>query len=113
MAGSEKPRRVPRVMLPAVLPSNGLLGTTDPALFGKPIPLTGIAGDQQAAVFGQNCFTPGMVKNTYGTGCCLLMNTGERAVPSTRGLLTTIGWGIEEKVTYCLEGAVFIAGAAV
>src|SRR5262245_51791252 len=79
---------VPRVMLPTVKPSSGLLGATDPALFGKPIPLAGIAGDQQAAVFGQNCFTPGMVKNTYGTGCFLLMNTGEHAVPSTHGLLT-------------------------
>lgn len=104
---------VPRVMLPSVKPSSGLLGATDPALFGKPIPISGLAGDQQAAVFGQNCFTPGMVKNTYGTGCFLLMNTGERAVPSMRGLLTTIGWGIEGKVTYCLEGAIFIAGAAV
>ncbi len=104
---------VPRAMLPEVLPSSGAFGETDPKLFGRAIPISGIAGDQQAATFGQGCFRKGMVKNTYGTGCFLLMNTGDKPVASKHGLLTTIGWGIDGKVTYCLEGAVFIAGAAV
>ncbi|MBI1785552.1 glycerol kinase GlpK [Candidatus Sumerlaeota bacterium] len=104
---------IPRAMLPEVKPSSGLFGETDAKLFGRPIPIAGIAGDQQAATFGQACFEPGMVKNTYGTGCFMLMNTGEKAVASNRGLLTTIGWGLNGKVTYCLEGSVFIAGAAV
>jgi len=77
------------------------------------VPICGIAGDQQAATFGQGCFRPGMAKNTYGTGCFLLLNTGNRPVKSKSGLLTTIGWGIDGKITYCLEGSVFIGGAAV
>lgn len=104
---------IPRAMLPEVRPSSGIFGVSDPALFGAGIPISGIAGDQQAATFGQACFEPGMAKNTYGTGCFMLMNTGEKAVASERGLLTTIGWGIDGKVIYCLEGSIFIAGAAV
>jgi len=104
---------VPRAMLPEVRDSSGHFGDTDPKLFGAPIPITGIAGDQQAATFGQACFRPGMVKNTYGTGCFLLMNTGAEPVPSNNGLLTTVGWRIKGQTTYCLEGSVFIAGAAV
>ncbi len=104
---------IPRAMLPEVRPSSGVFGETDPKLFGAPIPIGGDAGDQQAATFGQGCFESGMVKNTYGTGCFMLMNTGEKAVASSRGLLTTIGWGLNGKVVYCLEGSVFIAGAAV
>jgi len=104
---------VPRAMLPEVKPSSGVLGETDPKLFGSAIPIAGIAGDQQAATFGQGCFRSGMAKNTYGTGCFLLMNTGKKAVASRNGLLTTIGWQIGDQVTYCLEGSVFIAGAAV
>ncbi|MFN0055916.1 MAG: glycerol kinase GlpK [Planctomycetales bacterium] len=104
---------VPRSMLPQVKPSSGFLGTTDPALLGGGIPITGMAGDQQAATFGQACFTSGSAKNTYGTGCFLLLNTGSKPVPSEHGLLTTVGWSIDGHVTYCLEGAVFIAGAVV
>jgi len=104
---------VPAAMLPEVKDSSGIFGYTDPKLFGAPIPIAGIAGDQQAATFGQACFAPGMVKNTYGTGCFILMNTGDKAVASKSGLLTTIGWRIGGKTTYCLEGSVFIGGAAV
>ncbi len=104
---------VPREMLPEVRDSSGDFGTTDPKLFGRAIPIAGVAGDQQAATFGQGCFRRGMVKNTYGTGCFLLMNTGADAVRSKNGLLTTIGWRIGGKVTYCLEGSVFVGGAAV
>jgi glycerol kinase len=104
---------VPRAMLPEVLPSSGFFGETDPQWFGRTIPIAGVAGDQQAAAFGQICFTPGSVKNTYGTGCFLVMNTGEKPVVSKNNLLTTIGWSLGGKVTYCLEGAVFIAGAVV
>ena len=104
---------IPRAMLPDVGNSSGYFGETDPKLFGEAIPITGIAGDQQAATFGQGCFKPGMVKNTYGTGCFILMNTGDKAVASKNGLLTTIGWGIDGEITYCLEGSVFIGGAAV
>jgi glycerol kinase len=104
---------IPRAMLPEVKPSSGFFGETDPKLFGAALPITGIAGDQQAATFGQGCFKPGMVKNTYGTGCFMLMNTGTKAVASKNGLLTTIGWGLDGQVTYCLEGSVFVAGAAV
>ena len=104
---------VPRAMLPEVRDSSGVFGQCDPKFFGAAIPIAGIAGDQQAATFGQGCFKPGMVKNTYGTGCFLLMNTGPKAVASKRGLLTTIGWGIDGKITYCLEGSVFVGGAAV
>ena len=104
---------IPREMLPEVKDSSGHFGETDPKLFGKAIPIEGIAGDQQAATFGQACFKPGMVKNTYGTGCFILMNTGDKAVTSKNGLITTIGWGINGKITYCLEGSIFIGGAAV
>ena len=104
---------VPRIMLPVARPSSGVFGTCDPALLGAAIPLAGVAGDQQAALFGQACFLPGMAKNTYGTGCFLLMNTGERPVASEHGLVTTIAWGIGKRVEYALEGSVFIAGAAV
>lgn len=106
---------IPASLLPKVLPSSALYGKTDAAIFGLEIPLGGAAGDQQAATFGQSCLTPGMVKNTYGTGCFLLMNTGERLVESHSGLLTTIGWRLAEHgmTTYALEGSVFIAGAAV
>jgi glycerol kinase len=104
---------IPRAMLPEVRPSSELYGDTSAELFGAPIPIAGDAGDQQAATFGQGCFTPGSAKNTYGTGCFLLLNTGEKPVVSHNNLLTTIGWQVDGKVTYCLEGSVFIAGAAV
>jgi glycerol kinase len=104
---------VPRAMLPDVVPSSGVLGETDAALFGRPIPIAGMAGDQQAATFGQGCFEPGDAKNTYGTGCFLLLNTGDKPVASEHGLITTVGWGVGGKVTYCLEGAIFVAGAVV
>ena len=101
-------------MLPEVRPSSEVYGHTDEATFGGArIPIAGIAGDQQAALFGQTCFKPGMAKNTYGTGCFMLMNTGEKMVPSENGLLTTIAWGLDGKVTYALEGSIFIAGASV
>lgn len=105
--------RIPRKMLPQVKPSSHVYGHTDPNLFGAPIPISGIAGDQQAALFGQGCFAEGLAKNTYGTGCFLLMNTGEQPIQSQHGLLTTIAWGIGDRVTYALEGSVFIAGAGV
>ncbi|MGE0433305.1 MAG: glycerol kinase GlpK [Planctomycetota bacterium] len=104
---------VPRALLPEVRDSSGMFGHTDAALLGASIPIAGIAGDQQAATFGQACFAPGMAKNTYGTGCFMLMNAGDQAIASERGLLTTIGWRIGGKTTYCLEGSVFVAGAAV
>nr|WP_300313666.1 glycerol kinase GlpK [Halomonas sp.] len=105
---------IPSTMLPEVRPSSEVYGTTDAEMFGgAQMPIAGIAGDQQSALFGQACFEEGMVKNTYGTGCFLLMNTGETPVPSTSGLLTTIAWGMDGKVEYALEGAIFIAGAAV
>lgn len=104
---------VPRAMLPEVRSSSEVYGETDPALFGASIPISGIAGDQQAATFGQGCFEPGQAKNTYGTGCFLLMNTGDQPVASDNGLLTTIGWKVDGAVTYCLEGSVFIGGAVV
>lgn len=105
--------RIPRGMLPDVRPSSERYGVTDPSLFGGEIPIGGIAGDQQAATFGQGCFARGMVKNTYGTGCFMLMNVGETPVYSDNGLLTTIAWGVDGKVEYALEGSVFIAGAAI
>ncbi|MXX76812.1 MAG: glycerol kinase GlpK [Holophagales bacterium] len=105
--------RVPRAMLPEVRDSSGDFGRTDRRLFGRRIPIAGVAGDQQAATFGQGCFRRGMVKNTYGTGCFILMNTGSRAVSSKNGLLTTVGWVLLGKPTYCLEGSVFVGGAAV
>ena len=104
---------VPACMMPQVLPSSGLFGETEPALLGASIPITGVAGDQQAALFGQCCFEKGQVKNTYGTGGFLLMNTGERPVTSANGLLTTVGWQIGDRVTYVLEGSVFVCGAAI
>jgi len=104
---------IPRAMLPEVRPSSEVYGDTAEELFGKPIPIAASAGDQQAAAFGQVCFEAGSAKNTYGTGCFMLMNTGASAVPSKNNLLTTIGWGLGDKVTYCLEGSVFIAGAVV
>ena len=105
---------IPARMLPEVRPSSGVLGRTDPRTFGgAEIPIAGDAGDQQAALFGQACFQEGMAKNTYGTGCFMLMNTGAKRVASTRGLLTTIAWGIDGKVDYALEGSIFMGGAAV
>ena len=104
---------VPREMLPEVRDSSGVFGETDRKLFGASVPIAGIAGDQQAATFGQACFRKGMVKNTYGTGCFMLMNIGSQAVASKNGLLTTIGWRLGGRTTYCLEGSVFVAGAAV
>jgi glycerol kinase len=105
---------IPRALLPEVHSSTGDFGTTEPALLGAPLPIRGVAGDQQAATFGQACFETGLAKNTYGTGCFLLMNTGSKAIASRNGLLTTIGWALEgADVTYCLEGSVFVGGAAV
>lgn len=104
---------IPKDMLPKVCPSSMVYGHTTTGLFGESIPIAGIAGDQQAALFGQGCYMAGMAKNTYGTGCFMLMNTGEKAVASKSGLLTTIAWGVDGKVNYALEGSVFIAGAAI
>lgn len=105
---------IPRSMLPDVRSSSEVYGMTEPQLFGGvEIPIAGAAGDQQAALFGQTCFQPGQAKNTYGTGCFMLMHTGEKMVESKSGLLTTIAWGIDGKVEYALEGSIFIAGAAV
>ncbi len=104
---------IPRAILPEVHPSSYRFGLTDKKLLGREIPISGVAGDQQAALFGQNCTTPGSVKNTYGTGGFLLMNTGETPVESQNGLLTSIAWGLDGKVTYALEGSVFICGAAI
>ena len=104
---------VPRAMLPKIMPSSAVYGETDPEFFGAAIKMAGDAGDQQAATFGQACYEVGMVKNTYGTGCFMLMNTGNRGVPSKSGLLTTLGWGIGNEIVYCLEGSIFITGAAV
>ena len=104
---------IPKDILPKVCPSSMVYGHTSSALFGESIPIAGIAGDQQAALFGQGCYMAGMAKNTYGTGCFMLMNTGEKAVASKSGLLTTIAWGVDGKVNYALEGSVFIAGAAI
>ena len=108
-----KELNIPRSILPEVRPSSCVYGETDPAFFGGPIPIAGAAGDQQAALFGQTCFAPGDAKNTYGTGCFLLMNTGETPVFSRNGLVTTIAWGLDGKVTYALEGSIFVAGAAI
>lgn len=105
--------RIPAAMLPKALPSSCRMGVTDSRFFGGTIPIGGAAGDQQAALFGQTCFEPGEAKNTYGTGCFLLMNTGEKPVFSDNGLVTTIAWGIGEKVYYALEGSIFVAGAAI
>ena len=104
---------IPKCMLPEVKPSSCIYGYSDPQFFGGEIPVAGAAGDQQAALFGQTCFEPGMAKNTYGTGCFMLMNTGEKPVFSKNGLVTTIAWGLDGKVTYALEGSIFVAGAAI
>ncbi|MFA9423514.1 MAG: glycerol kinase GlpK [Sedimentibacter sp.] len=104
---------IPSSMLPTVKQSSEFYETTNKEIFGTEIPIAGIAGDQQAALFGQLCFQEGMVKNTYGTGCFMLMNTGEKIVNSSKGLLTTIAWGVDNKVEYALEGSIFVAGAAI
>lgn len=104
---------IPECMLPEPKPSSCIYGEADASFFGAPIPIAGAAGDQQAALFGQTCFTAGEAKNTYGTGCFLLMNTGEKPVYSKNGLVTTIAWGLDGKVNYALEGSIFVAGAAV
>lgn len=105
---------IPKSMLPEVRPSSEIYGhTVDYHFFGCKVPIAGAAGDQQAALFGQACFEKGMVKNTYGTGCFMLMNTGETPVQSKHGLITTIAWGLDGKVVYALEGSVFVAGSAI
>jgi glycerol kinase len=108
--------RIPRAVLPKVVPSSGVMAESEPALLGAALPIAGIAGDQQAATFGQACFAPGMAKNTYGTGCFMLMNTGTQPVASRNRLLTTVGWQGPpgaHRTSYCLEGSVFMAGATV
>ena len=104
---------IPESMLPEVMPSSCIFGYTDAGVLGAELPIAGVAGDQQAALFGQCCFDEGEMKNTYGTGAFLLMNTGEKPYMTTNGLITTIGWGIGDKVTYALEGSVFTCGAAI
>lgn len=104
---------IPAALLPQVVPNSGVVGHTDASLFGVPIAIAGVAGDQQAATFGQACHSPGMAKNTYGTGCFMLMHTGKEAVTSHNNLLTTIGWTYRGQTDYLLEGSVFMAGAAV
>jgi len=104
---------IPRQILPEVKPSGCIYGNSDPQFLGGPIPIGGAAGDQQAALFGQTCFHAGEAKNTYGTGCFMLMNTGEKPVFSKNGLVTTIAWGLDGKVNYALEGSIFVAGAAI
>lgn len=108
-----KELNIPKAMLPKVKPSSCVYGNCDAEFLGGEVPIAGIAGDQQAALFGQCCYEAGTVKNTYGTGCFILMNTGEKAVASQNGLLTTIAWGVDGKVEYALEGSVFVAGAAI
>ena len=108
-----KQLEVPMSMLPEAKPSSYVFGESDPEFFGGPIKIAGVAGDQQAALFGQTCFKPGMAKNTYGTGCFMLMNIGEKPIYPNNGLLTTIAWGLDGKVEYALEGSVFVAGAAI
>jgi glycerol kinase len=105
--------RVPRSLLPQVRASSEIYGRTSPSLFNAEVPIAGIAGDQQAALFGQMCIEPGMLKNTYGTGGFMVLNTGKKAIPSKNNLLTTIAWKLGNEVTYALEGSIFIAGAAV
>ncbi|HZP91337.1 MAG TPA: glycerol kinase GlpK [Burkholderiales bacterium] len=105
--------RVPRAVLPAVVDSSGVCAHTQPDIFGRPIPIAGIAGDQQAALFGQQCVSEGMIKNTYGTGCFMLLHTGQRPVDSKSKLLTTVAWKIGSRYEYALEGSVFTAGAVV
>lgn len=108
-----KELNIPKCMLPEVKPSSCVYGKTDRSFFGEEIPIAGAAGDQQAALFGQTCFKAGEAKNTYGTGCFLLMNTGEMPVLSKNDLVTTIAWGLDGKVYYALEGSIFVAGAAI
>ncbi len=108
-----KELNIPKCMLPEPKPSSCVYGEANPVFFGGPIPIAGAAGDQQAALFGQTCFTAGEAKNTYGTGCFLLMNTGEKPVFSKNGLVTTIAWGLDGKVNYALEGSIFVAGASI
>ena len=104
---------IPKSMLPLAMPSSHVYGMAESSFFGRPIPIAGAAGDQQAALFGQTCFAAGEAKNTYGTGCFLLMNTGEQPVFSRNGLVTTIAWGLDGKVNYALEGSIFVAGASI
>ena len=104
---------IPRSMLPTPMPSSCCYGLTEPQFFGAPIPISGAAGDQQAALFGQACFQPGDSKCTYGTGAFLLMNTGKKPIRSQNGLVTTIAWGLDGSVNYALEGSIFVAGAAI
>ena len=104
---------VPKSILPEVKPSSCVYGEAVPSVLGAPIPVAGAAGDQQSALFGQNCFEPGTAKNTYGTGCFMLMNVGEDPQPSENGLITTIAWGLDGKVEYALEGSIFVAGSAI
>ncbi len=104
---------IPKCMLPTPMPNSCVYGMTDASFFGGEIPISGAAGDQQAALFGQTCFEKGEAKNTYGTGCFLLMNTGDKPIRSENGLVTTIAWGMDGKVTYALEGSIFVAGAAI
>ncbi|MBP5384026.1 MAG: glycerol kinase GlpK, partial [Lachnospiraceae bacterium] len=104
---------IPKCMLPTPVANSYVYGMTDDSFFGAPIPIAGAAGDQQAALFGQTCFEKGEAKNTYGTGCFMLMNTGEQPIFSKNGLVTTIAWGIGNKVNYALEGSIFVAGAAI
>lgn len=108
-----KELNIPACMLPEIKPNSYVYGISDPSLLGGPIKISGSAGDQQAALFGQKCFNPGDVKNTYGTGCFLLMNTGEKPVFSSNGLITTVAWGIDGRITYALEGSIFVAGASI
>ena len=104
---------IPRAVLPKVVDSSGVIGMLDPEILGRAIPVAALAGDQHSALFGQGCFEPGMMKNTYGTGCFLLMNTGDEPAQSQNGLVTTIAWRIGGKTTYALEGSVFVGGAAI
>lgn len=104
---------IPKCMLPTPMPNSCVYGMTDDSFFGGPIPIAGAAGDQQAALFGQTCFEKGEAKNTYGTGCFLLMNTGDKPIRSDNGLVATVAWGIDGKITYALEGSIFVAGAAI
>lgn len=104
---------IPSNILPKVVDSAGVVGNSSANIFGAEIPIAGIAGDQQAALFGQLCFEPGMAKNTYGTGCFILMNTGQHIFNSSHGLISTIAWGVNGKIKYALEGSIFIAGAAI
>ena len=108
-----KELNIPKIMLPKPMPSSCIYGETNPEFFGSPIKISGAAGDQQSALFGQTCFEKGDAKNTYGTGCFMLMNTGNEPVFSNNGLLTTIAWGLDGKVNYALEGSVYVAGASI